>query len=254
MKKANNTEFAQNLLDFGLKEYFDLDVTPEKQELSQYKYNIFDAAIQNYGSDEEITEYVDDGVLFICAFIYEDSTTVNVSLYGFELPLMLMFETTPGNYATSYYTQWYNKTGTYYAAFLLDDPAGAQEMSYVEFEVVYAPAPPPVKYYEFPPPEYPHWIDIVGIIWVISMGLLLWTYNLEKWKTRLKIIQLEGPLLNKAKTKINEGETLLRQILKGLRVTEDEQEQIRLFLSYRKRLAKYLRDLKKFGEDIGEHY
>ncbi|MHA1340276.1 MAG: DUF4350 domain-containing protein [Promethearchaeota archaeon] len=252
--KGNNSQFAQKLIEFGLKSYFDVNATPKSNIIGLYDYNVFYAQIENYATDSKIKEYVDDGILFLSSFIYQDGTIVNASFFGFEIPLMLMFETNNGGYATSYNAQWYNHTGTYYVALLIDDPAAAQEMIYLQFEVEYAPEPPTIKYYEFPPPLYPHWIDIVGICWIIIMALLLWIYNIEKWKTRYKVIQIKGPVLNQVKTRINEGETLFKQLLKGIAVSEDEQDQIRLILSYRKRLNKYLKDLKKFGDEIGEKY
>jgi hypothetical protein len=252
--QENNTQFAQKLIQYGLSSYFDVTITPKKTDLELYRYNEFHAKIENYNTVPKIKEYVDNGVLFLVAFVYEDATIVNITIYGYQLPLFLMFEKENGEFATSYYAQWYNKTGKYYAIFIIDDPAVAQEIFYVPFNVIYMEKPPDVHYYDFPTPAYPHWIDIIGIIWVVSMGILIWIYNTEKWKTRFKIIQLKGSILNQAKTKMNEGETLFKQILKGLRITPDEQEQMRLILSYRKRLSKYLKDLKKFGEDIGEHY
>lgn len=252
--QENNTQFAEKLIQFALSSFFEITITPKKTDLELYRYNEFHAKIENYDTVAKIKEYVDNGVLFLVAFVYEDATIVNITVYGFQLPLFLMFKKSGGEFATSYYGQWYNKTGRYYAIFIIDDPAVAQEIFYVPFNVIYMEKPPDVHYYEFPTPAYPHWIDIIGIIWVVSMSILIWLYNTEKWKTRFKITQLKGSVLNQARTKMNEGETLFKQILKGLRITSDEQEQMRLIMSYRKRLSKYLKDLKKFGEDIGEHY
>ncbi|MCP4760884.1 MAG: S8 family serine peptidase [archaeon] len=250
--KGNNSDFADTLIDFGLESYFDLNITARNSTVEMWEYNYFRADIENYNDTKD---YLDEGCLFITSFIFEDSTQVNISIYGIELPMFIMFETVnEGSYATYYDTTWYNKTGTYYAMFLIDHPAAAQEMVYIEFLVIGGAPPEEIVVYEFPQPEYPHWIDLLGILWIVGVGLILWLYETEKWKTRLRIIQIKGAVLNQAKTKLNEGKSLLRQILRGLEVTEDEQEQMRLILASRKNLAKYLKELKKFGEDIGEHY
>jgi hypothetical protein len=253
LMKGDNAQFAMDIIQFGLEVYFDLNITQSRNPLDMWKNNFFNAEVKNY-DNTQIKTYLKEGVLFLAAFIYEDATIVNINFFGFKLPLMLMFHTDGGNYVTYYNGGWFNKTGTYYAMFLIDHAAAAQEVIYVQFEVVYAPPPPSVVYYKFPDAEYPHYLDLIGIIWCISIGLVLWIYETEKWKTRLSIVQIKGEVLNQAKTKLNEGKSLLKQILRGLDTTEDEQEQIRIVLSNRKQLSKYIKNLKKFGEDIGEHY
>ncbi|MHA1821011.1 MAG: DUF4350 domain-containing protein [Promethearchaeota archaeon] len=251
LMRGNNSLFAQKLINWALQVHFDLNITATNKVMDLYQYNYFHATIENYNS---LKTYVDEGVLFITSFIYHNSTIVNISFYGYELPLMIMFMSNPGKYETYFYSGWFNETGVYYAMFLIDHPAIAQEMTYYNFTVNYAPPPTPVELYKFPQSPYPHWVDMLGIIWIVFMGLLIWLYSSEKWKTRFKIIQLKGEVLNQTKTKINEGMILFKQILRGISVTKEELEQIRIFLNNRKRLNRYLKDLKKFGDEIGERY
>ena len=152
-------------------------------------------------------------------------------------------------------TEWYLKAGNHYILMILDHPAGVSDMFYVRFQVFASPPPPIIERYQIPSPAYPHVIDIVGIILITYMGLVIWYYDLEKYRTRLRITQLKGENLNIAQTRLNEGKTLVKLLLKGLEKGDVEDiERMRFLLSNRKRLTKYFKDLKKFGDRLGEHY
>ena len=87
------------------------------------------------------------------------------------------------------------------------------------------------------------------------MGIVLWYFDMEKYKTRLRITQLKGDYLNAATTRLNEGKTLIKLLLRGLEKGDVEEiERIRYLLSNRKKLTRYFKDLKDFGDTIGEHY
>ncbi len=247
----NNSEFAETLLDYALGMVFDIEITPSSNIVPMYDITYFRAEIHNF---EEISEQLDEGILFLSAFMYEDSSIVNISFFGFTLPAFVVMPLNHSHYSMYYDSTWYNHTGDYFALFIIDHPGIAQEIIYVPFTVISGDPPPEIIPYIFPDAAYPFWVDMLGIMWIIGMGLMIWYYQNEKWKTRLNIIQLKGDLLNQAKTKINEGKSIMKQILHGLKITKDEQEQIRLILRNRKRMRKYMKDLRSFGEKIGEHY
>ena len=82
-----------------------------------------------------------------------------------------------------------------------------------------------------PGPGYPQFIDIIGILSIVYMGIVLWYFDMEKYKTRLRITQLKGDYLNAATTRLNEGKTLIKLLLRGLEkgdVEEIESHQVSL--------------------------
>ena len=138
---------------------------------------------------------------------------------------------------------------------IIDNPAGTNELFYLKFSVVQGPYVSPIELWQQLSPSYPHYIDIVSILSIVVMGLYIWYYGTEKYKTRLRITQLHGDYLNIAKTKLNEVSTQLKLLLRGVKKDDiTEIERIRFLLSNQKQLIKFFKDLKKFGESIGEHY
>ncbi len=143
----------------------------------------------------------------------------------------------------------------FYVLILIDSPAAASQLFYIKFTVETGSATPPIQYFVTPGPGYPQFIDIIGILSIVYMGIVLWYFDMEKYKTRLRITQLKGDYLNAATTRLNEGKTLIKLLLRGLEKGDVEEiERIRYLLSNRKKLTRYFKDLKDFGDTIGEHY
>jgi hypothetical protein len=145
--------------------------------------------------------------------------------------------------------------GDFYVMILIDHPAAASELFYIRFRVIQGPPPASIEKFIVPDPEYSRYIDIAAVLAIVYMGFALWVYDMEKYKTRLRITQLKGDYLNIAKTKMNEGKSLVKLMLQGLeKGNVEEIERIRFLLSNRKKLTRYFKDLKDFGNSIGEHY
>jgi hypothetical protein len=254
LEKADNKEFARQVLRWGQENYYKCEVTSTPSTLKFYENGFVNV---NFTDVEMIEQknLTSKGFLFVAAFFYEDGTLYNASLYGMTLPAMPMFRTDGYNYAIFLSTEWYLKAGDHYILMILDHPAGVSDMFYVKFHVFEAPPLPIIERYQIPSPAYPHFVDIVGIIFITYISLVIWYYDLEKYRTRLRITQLKGETLNIAQTRLNEGKTLVKLLLKGLEKGEvEEMERMRFLLSNRKRLTKYFKDLKKFGDRLGEHY
>lgn len=84
---------------------------------------------------------------------------------------------------------------------------------------------------------------------------MIWYYDFEKYKSRLRITQLKGGVLNQAKTILNEAKSMFKIINRSIDVEDvEEVEKIRFLLSQRGKLSKYFKNLKKFGDSIGERY
>ena len=251
---SENNLFAQQILRWGLNSNYICDISASSTDLPLYKQGYVNVNITNY---DELKEegLLEDGFLFIAMFFKENGVLINASLYGMELPILPLFHTDDSYYETYFDTNWNLETGTYYVLIIIDHPQASSELFYVKFDVFDADPPPEIIRYEIPEPLYPHYIDIIGILSIISMSLIIWYYDLEKYKTRLRITPLKGESLNLARMRLAEGSSLLRILVMGL---EDENmgdiERIRFLLSNRKRLIIFFKDLKNFGKKLGEHY
>ncbi|MHA1520008.1 MAG: DUF4350 domain-containing protein [Promethearchaeota archaeon] len=250
----DNAVFAQNLLQWGLNNTYRSEVSVSSHDIQFYEQEFIDVNITNF-DEVKANGLLDDGFLFVAAFFAANGSMINGNIYGIETPVIPMFFTDESHYATWYDSVWSLHAGDYYVLLIIDHPAAASELIYIHFSVYPSDPPDPIIYYEIPRPLYPHWIDILGILSITFMALSLWYYNVEKYKNRLRITPLKGEYLNMAKTRINEGRTQLKLLLRGLEKEDVEEiERIRFLLANQNRLTKLLKDLKKFGESIGEHY
>jgi subtilisin family serine protease len=254
LDEADNMEFARQILRVGLGTYFHTDISAEPAIFPLYGQGFVDINITNF-DEVQSKNLTSRGFLFVSVFFYENGTLINASMYGMQIPGLPMFFTDNSHYATYLDSSWFPVLGDFYVLILIDHPAAASELFYIKFTVIDGPPPVPYQKYQAPPQEYPHYIDIIGILAIVYMGLNLWYYDMEKYKTRLRITQLQGDYLNVARTRLNEGKTLLKLLLQGMKEGDMEEiERIRLLLSNRKRMTQYFKDLKDFGESIGEHY
>ncbi len=252
LESYDNSKFALNIGKWAFNKYYNFNLSVVNNTVKTGDKLYLTASLLNYN---ETKEYLDDDLFFISGFVYKDGTMINVSLMGFEIPILPMFETQPGNFMVYFDTSWYDKTGDYYFVLILDHPELAAETLTFKFNVISQDPKPPYEEYEYPNPRYPHIFDVIAICMIILMGGILWFYNFTKLKRRLSITPLEGKLLNQARTYINQANTLFKQMRLGLGMPDiKEIDKIRLLLSNRKRIELLLSDLKKFGEDIGEHY
>ncbi len=252
LESFSNSPFAVNIGKWAFNKFYDFNLSVVNNTVKTGDKIYLTANLLNY---DEIKEYLDDDLFFISGFVYEDGTMINASLMGFEIPILPMFETQPGNFMVYFDTTWFDKTGDYYFVLLLDHPELAAETLTFKFTVIYQDPEPSYEEYEYPNPRYPHIFDIIAIILIILLSGMLWFYNFSKLKRRLSITPLEGKLLNQARTYINQANTLFKQMRLGIEMPDiKEIDKIRLLLSNRKRISLLLDDLKKFGEDIGEHY
>ena len=251
---SENNIFAQQILRWGLNNYYECDVSTSSTNLPLYKQGYINVNITNY---YELNEkgLLENGFLFTALFFKENGELINASMYGMEIPILPLFHTDDSYYETFYDTNWNLEIGNYYVLIVIDHPQATSELFYVKFNVFDADPPPEIIRYEIPEPLYPHYIDIIGVLSIISMSLIIWYYDLEKYKTRLRITPLKGESLNLARMRLTEGTSLLRIMVRGL---ENENlgdiERIRFLLSNRKRLIKFLKDLRNFGNKLGEHY
>ncbi len=251
---SENNIFAQNILRWGLDNYYICDITASSTDLPLYKQGFVNVNITNYAELDE-KGLLDNGFLFTALFFKEDGELINASIYGMELPILPLFHTDDSYYETYFDTNWNLEIGTYYVLIVVDHPQATSELFYVKFEVFDADPPQEIIRYDIPEPIYPHYIDIIGILSIISMSLVIWYYDLEKYKTRLRITPLKGESLNLARMRLTEGTSLLRIMVRGLENGNmGDIERIRYLLSNRKRLIKFLKDLKDFGKKLGEHY
>ncbi len=252
LESYDNSKFTQNIGKWAFDKFYDFNLSVRNNTVKTGDKIYLTASLLNY---DEIKEYLDDDLFFISGYVYEDGTMINASLMGFEIPILPMFETQPGNFMVYFDTTWYDKTGDYYFVLLLDHPELAAETLTFKFTIISQDPEPPYEEYEYPNPRYSHIFDIIAICMIIGMTGLLWVYNFSKLKRRLSITPLEGKLLNQARTYINQANTLFKQMRLGIGMPDiKEIDKIRLLLSNRKRIGLLLDDLKKFGEDIGEHY
>ena len=252
LESYDNSKFASNIGKWVFNKYYNFNLSVVNNTVKTGDKIYLTASLLNYN---ETKEYLDDDLFFISGFVYKDGTMINVSLMGFEIPILPMFETQPGNFMVYFDTSWYDKTGDYYFVLILDHPELAAETLTFKFNVIYQDPKSPYEEYEYSNPRYPHIFDVIAICMIILMGGILWFYNFTKLKRRLSITPLEGKLLNQARTYINQAKTLFKQMQLGIGMPDiKEIDKIRLLLSNRKRISVLLDDLKKFGEDIGEHY
>jgi hypothetical protein len=249
----NNSAFAERALTYALTHYYDMNVTGNRDVIKMYEQGYVTADIMNL-DDLDAAGLTEKGFLFVSAFFLENGSMINASIYGMGLPALPMFFVDGSTYATSLDTSWHPAEMDYYVILIADHPGVAQEIFYVRFQVVAGAPPPAVQRFNPSDPGYPHFIDWIGIGSVVTMGLILWVYDLEKYRSRLKITQLKGDYLNQAKTRINEGKTLINLMKRGLEHESDEIEALRFILSKRKTLLRYLKHLRKFGDSVGEHY
>ncbi|RLD77642.1 MAG: hypothetical protein DRJ15_13135 [Bacteroidetes bacterium] len=250
----NNTAFAQNLLQWGLNNVYQSNVSISSPDIGFYEQGFIDVNITNF-DEVKAKGLLDDGFLFVAAFFAANGSLINGEIYGIEIPILPMFFTDDSHYATWYDSVWSLHAGDYYVLLIIDHPAAASELIYIRFTVHPNDPPDPIIFYDIPQPLYSHWIDILGTLSITFMAMSLWYYNVEKYKNRLRITPLKGEYLNTAQTRINEGRTQLKLLLRGLEKDDVEEiERIRFLLANQNRLTTYLEDLKKFGESIGEHY
>ncbi|GAB4317869.1 MAG: hypothetical protein Kow0069_20750 [Promethearchaeota archaeon] len=252
LDSPDHERFANNCLSwaFGPHYEFSLEVTSEQVELGTQDYLYI--RLDNF---DELGHYLDDQFLAVAAFVDEEGQPINASIFGFEIPVMPFLEMDEGYYGTYFDTSWFNATGTVHVQVVLDHPAVASEILFVKFEVVPTSDASVLRDYQFPEPAYPHVYDLVGIVGLVAMVALLWSYNNFKAKRRLQVVELRGPLLNQARTYINEARVLFRQLLVNLEVEETEElEKIRLLLNSRRRTREFYELLRHFGEDVGEAY
>ncbi|MCF2139920.1 MAG: S8 family serine peptidase [Candidatus Lokiarchaeota archaeon] len=254
LSKADNSKFAQQLIQWGLSKYYNMKIEITPSILPFSTQGFVDISFSNFEYMKERNLF-SNGFLFLGLYFDSNGNPINASIYGIETPLLPLFETEPGHYDTFFDTKWINQTGIYYILLIIDHPAAVSEISYLSFNVVEGPPSSIIQQYQIPNPSYPHYIDIIGVFGIILMMAGLYYYNQQKSKTRLKIIPLQGDYLNLAKTRLYEGETLLKLMLRGIKKTDVEEiERLRFLLSNQKRVIKFFKDLNKFGETIGEHY
>ena len=252
--KSENSAFAQQALKWALSNYYDMNITASSNIIKKYSQGFVVANITNSEliSQKKLT---DKGFLFVSAFFYENGTVLNASLYGISIPALPMFYTDGYQYNTFFDSNWLLAEGNFYVLMIVDHPSAAQELFYVKFTIVDAPPPETLQKYQYPNPAYPHWIDVAGIIGILYFGLMIWYYDFEKYKSRLKITQLKGGVFNQAKTILNEAKSMFKIITRSIDVEDvEEVEKIRFLLSQRGKLSKYFKNLKKFGDSIGERY
>ena len=248
----DNLVFAKQILKWGQSEYFESEITSTPTSFPMNEYGYVDFNILNHENLQE-KGYLNEGFLFMTAFFYENGDSINAQMYGLDTPVLPMFPANGSHYNQYIAGEWYGIPGDYYILILIDHPAVASELFYIRFSVYDAEEEIPFSPMEISEPEYGHLIDIIGILGVVHMGLLIWYYNFEKYKKRLQIITLEGDTLNLAKSKLSEGNALLKVVIQGMeRDNFTDMDKLRYILEHRKRLKKYLRDLKGFGDSIGE--
>ncbi len=254
LSKSQNAEFSQQCLKWALRNYYDMNITSSSNVIKKYSQGF---VIANISNSELISQknLTDKGFLFVSAFFYENGTILNASLYGVSIPALPMFYTDGYQYNTFFDSNWLLAEGNFYVLIIVDHPAAAQELFYVRFTVVDAPLAEPLQKYQYPDPAYPHWLDVAGVIGILYYGLMIWYYDFEKYKSRLRITQLKGGVLNQAKTILNEAKSMFKIINRSIDVEDvEEVEKIRFLLSQRGKLSKYFKNLKKFGDSIGERY
>ncbi|MHA2000464.1 MAG: S8 family serine peptidase [Promethearchaeota archaeon] len=250
---GNNSLFAQQILRWGQENYYDFKISVSPSTIAMGDQGFADIQLKNY-KNATTKGYLSQGLFFVGTYFYENGSMINASLYGIQLPLLPVFRTQEGHYSLWLDSAWCPDLGSYYILVQIDHPVGVSECMYIHFDIVQGLSIEPVQRYEAPPPSYPAYIDQIGIYSIVFMGFLIWFYRTQKNKTRLKITPLKGDYLNIAKTKLNEGRTQFKLMLRGLENQEVEDiEKIRFLLTHQTQLKKFFKDLKKFGENIGEH-
>lgn len=251
---AENGNFGQQIMQWALSDSFECEISVSSTTIPRHQQGFIDVSFQNY---EELNakRLFEDGFLFIGAFFDSKGQMVNASMYGLQTPLLPLFYTENGHYGLFFDSNWVSDLGTYYVMLLIDHPAAISEIFYLTFNIVEGPPAQNIVQYVVPEPAYPHYLDMVAVLGITVIILSLYYYNQEKYKTRLKITPLQGDYLNLAKTRLYEGETLFKLMIRGIdRNDVEDIERIRFLLSNQKRILKFFKDLKKFGDTIGEHY
>ncbi len=252
LREGNNSGFAEEIIQWFFERKFtwNLTTTPSRP----ITINLGD---QMYINLEAIGDYKENStkkVLYLSGFANSTGQMINASLYGFGIPVFPLFRSDGYNFVGEFDSMWDNSSGMHYVTIIIDAAAFPTETFIIPVNVLFAePAPAPVIY-EFPDSPYPHYLDIISILSIVIMAVYLWYYRLQKWRTRLRLTVLKDDLLFEAQARINEVNALLKQINRELGSDMEELEKIRLLLSTRKRIAKILKEFKKFGDRIGEYY
>ncbi|MHA1731408.1 MAG: DUF4350 domain-containing protein [Promethearchaeota archaeon] len=254
LANESNRIFANNCLTWAFERHFDFSVEGLNSSILFGAQNYFYLQLENYAT---MNQYLTDGkFLALAAFVDSSGNSINASFFGYEIPVMPFMETDTGYLGAYYDSTWSktNYTGTVYVEIILDHPAVASEILFFTFTVIPAEKKD-YDDYQFPNPLYPQIYDLIGILSVVAMGVFLWSYKNYKNKRRLQITELKGELLYQARTIINEGQTIVKQLDFGLAVEDVEEiEKIRILLSSRKHVKEYFDQLKKFGDELGEFY
>ncbi len=254
LQRDDNLQFTRQILQWGLSNYYQMGIEISSSIIPVSSQAYIDISFSNYDQLQN-SQLFSSGFLFTSVYFNDKGDLVNASLYNIKTPLLPLFSTEPGHYATYFDTKWVDDLGTYYILIIIDHPAGASELTYLPLSVVLGPVNPHIIQYRIPHPPYPHFIDIIGVFGIVVLLSGLYFYNQQKNKTRLQIIPLQGDYLNLAKTRLYEGETLFKLMLQGINKTDVEEiERIRFLLSNQRRVIKFFKDLNQFGETIGEHY
>jgi len=249
---VDNSKFATNIGKWAFNKYYDFNLTTRNTTINFGEKIYLRAEVINY---DAVIDYLDDNLFFISGFVNGTGIMINASLMGYEIPIFPMFETQTGNFMVYYDCLWHENYGDYYFVLLLDHPELAAEVITFKFTVLYKEPDPPPEDYDYPIPRYPHIFDLIAILSLIGMSFLLWFYNFSKYKKRLTITPLEGKLLNQARTYISQANTVFKQLILGIGITDiKEIDKIRMLLANRKRVELLFRDLKNFGDQIGEYF
>lgn len=252
LDRFDNSIFAENIGKWAFSKFYDFNLTTRNITINFGEKIYLRANLTNI---DDIGQYLDDDLFFISGFVYIDGTMVNASIMGYEIPVFPMFETQTGNFMVYYDSLWYEGVGNYYFVLLLDHPQLSAEILTFQFTVLSSVPDPPPDDYIYPTPRYPHLFDVIAITLLIGMSLFLWYYNYSKYKRRLLLTPLEGKLLNQARTYISQANSLFQQLGLGIGIKDiKEIDKIRMLLSNKKRVDLLFRDLKNFGDSIGENF
>ncbi|MBD3351923.1 MAG: S8 family serine peptidase [Candidatus Lokiarchaeota archaeon] len=244
-----NREFIQDFLDYIMDNSFNMSykISDSDIETNQSTYIEFNL---NNPLDNFIIE---EDLLAISAFIDEAGNQLNVSLYGFQIPVMPLLQTNETALYSFFNSSWFNSEGIIYAIIYLDSPETLAETFTFEINITLGTPLDPIQEYQLPEPKYPPWYDFLFLIALLIQICVFWAYSSIRWSMKHKFIDLDSNKRNLLENTVSAFNAELNQIEQAMNSNQFEGlEKLRYILDHEKEINSRLDDIHHLADDWGE--